>query len=233
MRISERCFAVTGLGYSTPWCVNAGFIVGDAVTLVVDTGANSLGAATIYGYATAVRPSNRIQVINTEKHFDHIGGNGFFLEQGVEVWGHAGIHRTETEFIDEKTEFNQGIANQARRSAHEERSFDLGGCVAEILFTPGHTETNLSVWTPGDGILFTGDCLINGYIPNLDAGGPSDWRTWLDSLNRVEALEPRIVVTGHGPVARDGEVPEIIGTVRRVLKESIERSYSPTSGRKF
>jgi glyoxylase-like metal-dependent hydrolase (beta-lactamase superfamily II) len=61
--------------------VNAGFILGDAVTLVVDTSANAFGAATIQGYGTAARPSNRIQVINTEKHFDHIGGNGFFSEQ--------------------------------------------------------------------------------------------------------------------------------------------------------
>jgi glyoxylase-like metal-dependent hydrolase (beta-lactamase superfamily II) len=192
MRISERCFAVPGLGYSTPWCVNAGFIVGDTATLVVDTSANAFGAATIHGYATAVRPANRIQVINTEKHFDHIGGNGFFFEQGIEIWGHHGIHRTEEEFTEEKSEFNRCIVNDARRQAHEERvffsgtklvnpnqllqketSFDLGGCVAEILFTPGHTETNLSVWVPRDGVLFTGDCLINGYMPNLDAGGAS------------------------------------------------------------
>jgi glyoxylase-like metal-dependent hydrolase (beta-lactamase superfamily II) len=200
--------------------VNAGFIVGNDLTLVVDTSANAFGAATIHGYATAVRPSNRIQVINTEKHFDHIGGNGFFSEQGIEIWGHHGIRRTEEEFIEEKTEFNQCIVNDARRLAHEESvffsgaklvnpnrplqeetGFDLGKYVAEILFTPGHTATNLSVWVPRDGVLFTGDCLINGYMPNLDAGGPADWKTWLDSLDRVEALEPRIVVAGHGPVA--------------------------------
>lgn len=112
----------------------------------------------------------------------------------------------------------------------KETSFDLGGCVAEIPFTPGHTETNLSVWVPCDGVLFTGDCLINGYLPNLDAGGPADWKTWLDSLDRLEALEPRIVVAGHGAIARGAEISEIIGTVRKVLKESTERSYSPTRG---
>ena len=250
MRISERCFAVTGLGYSTPWCVNAGFIVGDAVTLVVDTSANAFGAATIHGYATVVRQSNCIQVINTEKHFDHIGGNGFFSEHGIEIWGHHGIHRTEAEFIEEKVEFNQSIMNDARRLAfeesvffsgtkrvnpnrllQEETRFDLGGCTAEILFTPGHTTTNLSVWAPCDGVLFTGDCLINGYLPNLDAGGPEDWKIWLDSLDRVEAMAPRIVIAGHGAVARGAEISGIIGTVRKVLEESIARGYSPTSAK--
>ena len=43
MKISARCYAVTGLAYSPPWSVNAGFITGEEVTLIVDTGGN--GAA--------------------------------------------------------------------------------------------------------------------------------------------------------------------------------------------
>ena len=86
MRLSERCYAVTGLGYSPPWCVNAGIVAGDNLSLVVDSGANTLAAQTIFGYASAVRPDNQLRVINTEKHFDHIGGNAFFLDRGIEVW---------------------------------------------------------------------------------------------------------------------------------------------------
>ena len=94
MRLSNRCYAVTGLGYSTPWCVNAGFVTGDNLTVVVDTGANTLGAQTVHGYASTAAPRNQICVINTEKHFDHIGGNGFFREQGIDIWAHVGIART-------------------------------------------------------------------------------------------------------------------------------------------
>jgi glyoxylase-like metal-dependent hydrolase (beta-lactamase superfamily II) len=97
VRISERCYAVTGLAYTLPWVVNAGFIVGDEETLIVDTGANTLAAATIHGYATAVRPDNRLSVVNTEKHFDHIGGNGFFPELEAPIHGHPGIARTAAE----------------------------------------------------------------------------------------------------------------------------------------
>src|SRR5579864_3208595 len=98
MRVSNRCYAVTGLGYVTPWCVNAGFIAGEDVTLVVDTGANAMAAASLHGYASSVRPSNQLRVINTEKHFDHIGGNGFFRNRGIDVWGHRDIQRTKEEF---------------------------------------------------------------------------------------------------------------------------------------
>lgn len=247
MRLSNRCYAVTGLGYATPWCVNAGFVTGDNMTLVVDTGANTLAAQTVYGYASATRPNNQLQVVNTEEHFDHIGGNGFFRELGIDIRGHTGIARTTAEFEAEITEFNNAIPNETRRTQCEGRAFfdgtnvanpncgiqqdtrfDLGGCMAEILLTPGHTETNLSVWIPDDRVLFSGDCLINQYLPNLDAGTAADWRTWLGSLRRIEALGPAVVVPGHGPMARGDDVRIIIDTVRQVLEESIARGYSPT-----
>jgi len=248
MRVSQHCYAVTGLGYSPPWCVNAGFIAGGSQTLVVDTGGNALAGQTVHGYATAVRPGNRLRVLNTEKHFDHIGGNGFFRAQGVEIWGHVEIARTPAEFEGEIAEFNDAIPNVSRRARGEaaaffhgthltnpncaidrDTRFDLGECPVEILLTPGHTATNLSVWVPGDSVLYTGDCLIAEYLPNLDAGTPADWQIWLASLQRLEALKPSIMVVGHGPVARGGQVQSVVEAVRRVLEESIARGHSPTA----
>lgn len=247
MRISEHCYAITGLGYSPPWSVNAGFIAGSRLTLIVDTGANTLAAQTIHGYASSAKPGNRLQVINTEKHFDHIGGNGFFRELGIDVFGHVGIQRTAEQFQAEIAQFNDVIADPARRALSEAKVFfhktsvtnpnrpidqdtilDLGGCSAEILLTPGHTSTNLSVWIPEDRVLFSGDCLIVGYLPNLDAGTIDDWKLWLESLDRVQALNPAIVVAGHGPPARGEQVKNVIETVRRVLQESIAHGHSPT-----
>jgi glyoxylase-like metal-dependent hydrolase (beta-lactamase superfamily II) len=228
--------------------VNAGFIAGDELTLVVDTGGNTLAAQSIHGYAVAARPGNRLRAIDTEKHFDHIGGNGFFRERGIDVWGHAGIARTEAEFEAEIEAFNQTIPNAARRARGEasaffcgtssvnpnrgidhDTAFDLGGCTVEVLLTPGHTATNLSVWVPADRVLFTGDCLIREYLPNLDAGTPADWRVWLESIDRLEALQPSIIVTGHGPVTRSGEVRMVMDSVRTVLRDSIARGVSPTA----
>ena len=79
---------------------------------------------------------------------------------------------------------------------------------------------------PEDRVLFTGDCLIREYLPNLDAGTREDWQVWLESLKRIEALRPAVVVAGHGPVARGDEVQVIVNIVRRVLEESIARGQS-------
>jgi glyoxylase-like metal-dependent hydrolase (beta-lactamase superfamily II) len=248
MRLSNRCFAVTGLGYLPPWTVNAGFVTGDESTLIVDTGANAAAAATIHGYASMARPSNHLKVLNSERHFDHIGGNEYFRERGIDVYGHSSIHRTDEEFHAEISEFNGEISNPARRSRHEAEIFyhdtrlanpncpiaedtrmNLGACEIQILLTPGHTPSNISVYVPADGVLFTGDCLVNGYLPNLDAGAVGDWSIWLASLERLAALAPSIVVPGHGPVATGNEVPRLIQRVREVLLDSIESGRSPTS----
>jgi glyoxylase-like metal-dependent hydrolase (beta-lactamase superfamily II) len=248
MRLSNRCFAVTGLGYRAPWSVNAGFITGDETTLIIDTGANAAAAATIHGYATTARPSNRLLALDTERHFDHIGGNGYFRARGIDVYGHASIQRTEDEFRAEISEFNGEISNPARRSRQESQVFyhgaslanpnrpitedfrmELGNCEIEVLLTPGHTPSNISVYAPSDGALYCGDCLTNGYLPNLDAGPIDDWRVWLKSLERIAELAPRIIVTGHGPVATGDEVPRMLERVREILQQSIEAGRSPTS----
>ncbi len=231
-----------------PGQVNAGIVAGRHTTLAVDTGASSLSAATIHGYACAVAPGNRIAVLNTEKHFDHVGGNSYFLDRGTEIHGHALIARTAEEFAEERSAYNVAIANPVRRAWNEGQVFyrattvanptrpiasdtalDLGDCTVQVLLTPGHTPTNISAWVPGDGVLFCGDCLTNGYVANLDFGTVTEWRQWLKSLDRLERLHPSAIVPGHGPVALNDEVPRLIGTVRRELEQGIAAGVSRTS----
>src|SRR5579883_285726 len=247
MKLSERCYALTGLGYVPPWSVNAGLVSGDETTLIVDTGACALSAATIHGYALAARPANRLAVINTERHFDHIGGNSYFRDRGFDVYGHAELRRTEEEFRAEIDNFNSLIPNPARQARHEAAAFyagsrlenpnrpisedtslDLGACRVEIILTPGHTSSNLSVWVPTDGVLFCADCLTNHYFPNLDAGSPADWHLWLRSLDRIEQLNPAMIVPGHGPVAAGDDVGRLTESARAVLEQALLDGFSPT-----
>lgn len=248
MQITPHCYAVTGLAYSPPWFVNSGFIAGDHMTLIVDTGGNAAAATTIVGYAQAVRPANHVVALNTEKHFDHIGGNSYLRDRGIDIWGHEALVRTPEEFAAEVDEVNDTIQMASRRAHREAEvffagtklalpnctvsdgmTFDLGGVSAEVIFTPGHTATNISVLA--DNVLFCGDCLIDGYLPNLDAGREPQWRQWLESLDRVERIAPAAVVPGHGRVLKGKEVAAAIHRVRSTLDEAIRTGVSPTSAR--
>ena len=136
-------------------------------TLIVDTGANAAAAATIHGYASLARPSNRLLVLDTERHFDHIGGNGYFREHGIDVYGHASIQRSGEEFRAEIAELNAEISNPVRRSRQESEVFYhetrlanpncpiIGGLSHEsrrlrnqILLTPGHTPSKFRCMFP-------------------------------------------------------------------------------------
>lgn len=77
-------------------------------------------------------------------------------------------------------------------------SLHLGGVDIDLIHTPGHTFNTIAVHLPQQGIVFVGDTIC------CDVGIPSFAEghvyTWLDSLDRIEALAPRLVVTGHGDV---------------------------------
>lgn len=248
MQISDRCFAVTGLGYVPPWSVNAGFIAGEHSTLIIDTGANALAAMTIHGYAKAAQKGNHVMVVNSEKHFDHIGGNLYFRKQGADIWGHVGIARTAAEFASEVDEFNSIIPNSRRREEREARVFfheteatnpshaiatdqrlDIGNCPVEVILTPGHTKTNISIWLPSQSVLYCGDCLVHLYLPNLDASEPPDWPVWLRSIERIRLLHAHTIVCGHGPVAIGAGADSVIERVSNELNDAIQRGTSPTA----
>lgn len=243
MKISDNCYAVTGLGFTPPWFVNAGIITGENGTIIIDAGGNYNSAATIYGYAKAVARSEKFLVINTEPHFDHILGNCFFAEKKIPVWGHPDIKRMADELKSQKWEMNETITDPARKKAHEEevffnrtfiknpdfflsdkQIFNLGSGEVLIYFTPGHTKYNLSVWSKNDRVLFTGDCIVNRYRPNLECGSAEEWAVWKESLKIVESLNPEVIVPGHGDVIFKNEISKVISDINDFLDAAINEN---------
>jgi len=61
----------------------------------------------------------------------------------------------------------------------------------------GHTESDLVLYLPDDGILFTGDLVFNQCHPYLAHGSLHEWKSWLTYLNN---LKPSMVIPGHGTI---------------------------------
>jgi glyoxylase-like metal-dependent hydrolase (beta-lactamase superfamily II) len=79
-----------------------------------------------------------------------------------------------------------------------------------VLETPGHSPGHLAYWRASDGVLIAGDVLNN---MNVDTGihglrepkarfTPDPARN-RESIRRLAALRPALVVFGHGPPLRD------------------------------
>jgi glyoxylase-like metal-dependent hydrolase (beta-lactamase superfamily II) len=60
-----------------------------------------------------------------------------------------------------------------------------------------------------------------GYLPNLSAGGPAEWRQWLGALATVRRLAPLVVVPGHGPVLEGSAIEAGVARVERILRKAL------------
>jgi len=68
------------------------------------------------------------------------------------------------------------------------------------LPAPGHSETHVALWEEATGSVFTGDLFISpGASAVLVHENPYDL---IDSLRRVAAVEPRVMLTGHGLILK-------------------------------
>lgn len=248
MKVSNHCYIVAGLAAEPPWTVNAGFVVGGQTTLIVDSGSNYLSAQTIHGYACCAAPENTLIAVNTEPHFDHIGGNCFLQEKGIIIYAHSELRRTEEEFQQTKHDYNNAISNIIRKNRNEadfffyktilsnptnplyhNQRFNLGGLIVSKHETPGHTPLNISLFVEEDRVLFCGDALITGYMPNLESGNPVQWRAWLQSLDLIERLSPDFIIPGHGPcIGGADDIHAALKRTRNILEKAISDNKAPT-----
>jgi alkyl sulfatase BDS1-like metallo-beta-lactamase superfamily hydrolase len=82
----------------------------------------------------------------------------------------------------------------------EEYDFELGGVEFNVLHTPGETYDHLSVWIPKYRAAFVGDNFYTSF-PNMYTlrGTKPRWALdYVDSINRILALKPEILIPSHG-----------------------------------
>ena len=158
-------------------------------------------------------------LINTEPHIDHIFGNHWFAGE-CPVIGHENLEKS---FWKIPPSFNQTtydysfdvikrqdpealklmpseedyILNTPNITFSERLNFKLGDTNFNCIYTPGHSDANISVYVPEERTVFVGDTVF------------SDCQIWLhtcdfdklfDSLNFLHTLDVDFIVPGHGPV---------------------------------
>ncbi len=77
----------------------------------------------------------------------------------------------------------------------------------EIVYTPGHARAHICLWSASDRILISGDHLLPTVTPHIDFKRGVDQDPlgdFLASLEKVERLDPALVLPGHGSPFDEG-----------------------------
>ena len=216
VEVADRVFA-----YVQPdggWFVNnTGFVAGRSEVLSIDTCAT---VPRTLAYLRAVEDTTRRPirtVVNTHHHGDHTYGNA--LVPGATLIGHRYVREALLAWGDppepihfEPVEWGpvEIVPPEVTFDDHLWVHVDEVTCLVKHFGVPAHTLGDAVVWLPEERVLFSGDLLFHGVTPLMSHGSVSGALTVLD---RLQALEPQVVVPGHGPVGG----PAMIDEVRRYL----------------
>jgi glyoxylase-like metal-dependent hydrolase (beta-lactamase superfamily II) len=203
--------AALGSAANRNFISNAGFVVTDDGVVVVDALGSPTLASELIAEIRRVTPKPIRYVIVTHFHADHIYGLQAFKAVGATIIAHpAGREYLNSEtaqrrleasrqdlfpWIDERTQ----LLGADRWLDTSDHTLMLGGQAFRMRHVgPAHTPEDLVVYLPKSGVLFAGDLVFRGRIPFV---GQADSRQWIESLNALLDMNPRLLVPGHGPVS--------------------------------
>jgi glyoxylase-like metal-dependent hydrolase (beta-lactamase superfamily II) len=165
-------------------------------------------------------------IVCTHAHVDHCGQAPPIAERaGCEVWMHHD-HAHHAADAEQALARRVVVAHQSgvpadsvqrwverRRSQgsgqagtlHVDRELSDGDTVRtdlgdwQVVETPGHAPSHLCLYQPERRLLISGDHLLGRVSLYFDAGyTPDPVAEFLGSLDKVEALDARLVLSGHG-----------------------------------
>lgn len=229
---------------------NAGIVVGKGQSLIVDTTYELRGTQGMLDAASSVLDENPITLaVNTHEDQDHTWGNQLLPADAV-IYASAGCMRTFLKLLPQdvrrimRTDFGEGtpwVLDNYRNldideivprlpdvAIEEDTALDVGGRAVHLLpVCPAHSNGDVIVHVPDVDVIFTGDLLFIEVGAAMNAGPLS---RWIDALDRMIGLSPKLVVPGHGPVT---DVSGLVGfrnfleTMAEAARAGLERGMTP------
>lgn len=217
VRLGQHSYFVQGLSGAASsenqgFMSNAGFVVTREGVVVFDALASPPLAKKLIALIREVTDQPIAHVIVSHYHADHFYGLQEFKALGATVWAHRlaeGQTRSEDAalrlqqrkealfpWVDEKTRLLE-----ADHFIGDDIDFVVGGVHFALRHVgPAHSAEDLALMVKEDGVLYAGDLVFRGRVPFV---GDADSRSWITALDKLIALEPKVLVPGHGAASRD------------------------------
>jgi glyoxylase-like metal-dependent hydrolase (beta-lactamase superfamily II) len=208
VKVSDHVHVIPDGG--VPGVPNVGIIVGTKSTLIVDTGLGKQNGETVLREAKKVSGSTALYLVTTHVHPEHdLGAHAFPAstkmirsnDQVAEI-ATAGM-RTADNFRSRSPAMAQLLEGAEFRKADitfdRDYALDLGGVKVRLLAAgSNHTPGDTLIVVEGEGVIFVGDDAMKA-LPAF-ASENASMKNWLSTLDRIDALKPKVVVPSHGPV---------------------------------
>ena len=207
-----------------PHVPNIGIVVGERSTLIVESGIGIANGERVLEIVRGLSSSQRLYATATHFHPEHGYGVQALVDHATVIYNEP----QRDELIEKQDIFTKRFSaftehlEQALRGVeyvppdivYSDRAvLDLGGITAELLhYGPAHTRGDQVIWLPHERILWTGDLVEERFFCIMPDGDTKANR-WIVQLEQMEALDPLVVVPGHGAL---GDV-SLITTVKQSL----------------
>ena len=168
---------MTGAGNNT-------YLLDGAQPTLVDAGIGAPGHIEALSAALADRPL--VRVIVTHGHADHASGVPALRAR----W--PGLDACKFVVGDDEPGAWSPLTDGQIVSA--------GDRTLVVVHTPGHARDHVCLWDAGERSLYAGDMVAIGTTIMVPAGRGGGMRAYLQSLQRMQALQPARIYPGHGPV---------------------------------
>jgi cyclase len=215
-QVADGCYAFIQPDGS--WFINnTGFITSDEGVILIDTCATENRTIRFLDSVRAVTSAPMRILVNTHYHGDHTHGN--YLTKPAVIVGNEncrttllkdGINLYNGAFAAPEGDVNWGSLKLAPPDLTFSDQLTLWAGDTEVqlidLGYQAHTSSDLLVWVPEHGVLYTGDLVFNQGTPFVVMGSIDGW---LRANDQIRALEPKVIVPGHGPVCDVSVLNEI------------------------
>jgi len=212
-KLSDHVYAIVGpYGNRTRENLGNNATFGVVVTtqgvVLIDPGGSYRGAAAIGEVIRQVTDEPVTVVINTGGQDHRWLGNAYFKERGARIIASAAAVADQRSRLQDQMFMLgnligvDGLEGTEPVYADETFTGQMRLKVGEISFElkhvgPAHTPGDSLIWLPEQQIVFSGDVVYVGRL--LGVIPVSDSRNWITAFDTMGALEPKVVIPGHGP----------------------------------
>ncbi len=172
-------------------------IVTPSRAFVVDTLTGPQDMQPVLGLLRQATHGQRLLVVNTHHHWDHVYGNAAFRE--VDIVAHRACPRlmvAQRSTTDDTVppEPPEGVPLPAVTFG-DRLTFDADPETVHLIHAPGHTADSLVVYLAGAGVLFAGD-VLEWPLPSFCDREAAE--IWVRTLRLLKQLPVDLVVPAHG-----------------------------------